>query len=207
MLAIASMAEDTNPTEHQGGRIDLDRRRIVVTLRDGSRAEVGPLSADDAPLLAQGIDELSEESRFARFGSGLASLSRSQLRYLTDVDQVSHVAWGALIDDHPAGAGRYIVGPGADAEMAITVVDRFQRRGLGRVLFDALVASARAGGVEGLRISIEPWNRAVTRMLSGVEIHLDEEDGLLRGRIDVASIPVSDREAEFVELLDETRAS
>ncbi len=194
-------------TEDQGGPIGLDRRRIEVTLRDGSRAEVGPLSADDAHLLAQGLDELSEDSRFARFGSGLAGLSRSQLRYLTDVDQVSHVAWGALIDDQPAGAGRYIVGHGADAEMAITVVDRYQRRGLGRVLFDALVASARAGGIEGLYFSIEPWNRTVVKMLSGVDFQLDEGDGLLRGRIDLASIPVSDREAEFVDLLDEARAS
>lgn len=207
MLAIASMTNDETPTEGESRRIDLDRRRIEVTLYDGSLVEVGPLSAEDAPLLAEGLNELSEESRFARFGSGLAGLSQSQLRYLTDVDQVSHVAWGALIGDQPAGTGRYIVGPDGDAEMAITVVDRYQRRGLGRILFDALVASARAGGVEGLSFSIEPWNRTVLRMLSGVDFHLDEGDGLLRGRIDVASFPVSDREAEFVDLLDEVRAS
>ncbi len=200
------MMSDATPTEDKGGPIDVERRRVEITLRDGTRAEVGPLSAADAPLLAQGLSELSEQSRFARFGSGLAGLSRSQLRYLTDVDQVSHVAWGALVDDQPAGTGRYIVGADADAEMAITVVDRYQRRGLGRVLFEALVASARAGGIEGLSFSIEPWNRTVLRMLSGVDFRLDEEDGLLRGRIDVASIPVSAREAEFVDLLDETRA-
>lgn len=200
------MAEDVTHSDDRSGRIDTDRHRIEIILRDGSLAEVGPLAAGDAPLVAQGLNELSEESRFARFGSGLAGLSRSQLRYLTDVDQVSHVAWGALVDDQPAGTGRYIVGADAEAEMAITVVDRYQRRGLGRVLFDALVASARAGGVERLYFSIEPWNRTVLRMLSGVEFQLDEEDGLLRGGVDVVSIPVSDREAEFVALLDETRA-
>jgi GNAT superfamily N-acetyltransferase len=198
------MSEATEPESHDRP-IELDRPRIELVLRDGSVAEVGPLSAADAPLLAQGLDDLSEASRFARFGSGLAGLSPAQLRYLTDVDQVSHVAWGALIDDRPAGAGRYIVGPGADAEMAITVVDRYQRRGLGRILFDALIASARASGIEGLYFSIEPWNRVVPHMLNGVDIAFDGEEGMLSGRIEIGSVPVSEHETEFVRLLDEFR--
>ena len=40
-------------------------------------------------------------------------------------------------------------------------------------LFDALVASARASGIEEFRFSIQPWNRDVVRMFPGVDVILD----------------------------------
>lgn len=174
--------------------------RVQVRLRDGTVAELRPLSPEDRALIVQGLSQMSMESRFARFGSG-SGLSDAELRYLTEVDQVSHVAWGATIEDEPAGVGRYILGEGAEAEIAITVVDRYQRRGLGRALFDALVASARAGGVEAFCFSIEPWNRSVLRMLPGVEFEVDEPDGMLAGRIEVKDIAPGQHEAELVEML------
>ncbi|MGH8913232.1 MAG: GNAT family N-acetyltransferase [Acidimicrobiia bacterium] len=160
---------------------------------------------DDRALFAEGLRQMSLASRFARFGSGVASLGEAELRYLTEVDQVSHVAWGATIDGQPAGVGRYIVDAAADAEIAITVVDRFQRIGLGRALFDALVATARAGGLETFRFAIEPWNRSVLRMLPGVDIVADETDGMLGGRIEIAELPPGERVEEFVTVIDSCR--
>jgi GNAT superfamily N-acetyltransferase len=179
--------------------------QIPIQLRDGSVAELRPIGPGDRPLLVEGLSRMSEQSRFARFGSGISNLSDSELRYLTEVDQVSHVAWGATIDDEPAGVGRYIVGGDSVAEFAITVVDHFQRRGLGRALFEALVASARASGIEEFRFSIEPWNRSVIRMLPGVDVTLDEGDGMLNGRFELARVPPSEYEREYVDLLDSCR--
>ena len=107
----------------------------------------------------------------------------------------------------PAGVGRYIVDGAAEAEIAITVVDRFQRRGLGRALFDALAASARAAGIESFHFAIEPWNRTVLRMLPDIEVGHDESEGMLTGRIALAEIPTSGQEPEFVDLLDRCRQS
>ena len=180
---------------------------VPVTLRDGSIAEIRPIGPADKALLAQGLQRMSAQSKFARFGSGIASLSTAELRYLTDVNQVSHVAWGAVIDDEPAGVGRYIVDGAVDAEIAITVVDSFQRRGLGRALFDALAASARAAGIESFHFAIEPWNRTVLRMLPDIEVGHDESEGMLTGRIALAEIPTSAQEPEFVDLLDRCRQS
>jgi GNAT superfamily N-acetyltransferase len=196
MLAIARTVMTTE-------RPDLDV--IDVTLRDGSVAEMRPINPGDKALLIEGLRQMSPRSRLARFGSGISSLSASELRYLTDVNQVSHVAWGATIDGEPAGVGRYILDGAADAEIAITVVDRFQRRGLGRALFEALAASARAAGIGMFHFAIEPWNRTVLRMLAGVEIAEDEVHGMLLGRVPVADIPPGPREAEFVDLLDRYR--
>jgi len=176
--------------------------QIPIPLRDGSVARLRPMTPEDRALLVEGLGRMSEQSRFARFGSGISRLSDAELRYLTEVDQVNHVAWGALIDDVPAGVGRYILGEDGVAEIAVTVVDEFQRRGLGRALFDALVASARASGIEEFRFSIQPWNRDVVRMFPGVDVILDERDGMLTGRVDVAGVPGSAHEHEYVELLD-----
>jgi hypothetical protein len=164
-----------------------------------------PINPGDKALLIEGLNQMSPKSRLARFGSGISSLSASELRYLTDVDQVSHVAWGATIDGEPAGVGRYIVDGAADAEIAVAVVDDFQRRGLGRALFEALAASARAAGVGSFHFAIEPWNRTVLRMLAGIEVADDESNGMLVGRVLVSDIPQGPREAEFVELLDRYR--
>ena len=166
-----------------------DQDVIRVTLRDGSTAEMRPINPGDKDLLLEGLGQMSPQSRLARFGSGISGFSASELRYLTDVDQVSHVAWGATIDEEPAGIGRYIVDDAADAEIAVAVVDRFQRRGLGRALFDALAASARAAAIETFHFAIEPWNRAVLRMLPGVEVAEDESEGMLIGRISVVPRP------------------
>jgi len=182
-----------------------DQVVVPVTLRDGSIAEIRPIGPADQSLLIEGLRQLSPQSKFARFGSGISGLSASELRYLTDVNQVSHVAWGATIDEEPAGVGRYIVDSAAEAEIAITVVDRFQRRGLGRALFDALAASARAAEIESFHFAIEPWNRTVLRMLPGIEVGHDESEGMLTGRIALAEIPTSGQETEFVHLLDRCR--
>jgi GNAT superfamily N-acetyltransferase len=178
---------------------------VPVTLRDGSIAEIRPIGPADKGLLIEGLQQMSPKSKFARFGSGIASLSAAELRYLTDVNQVSHVAWGAVIDDEPAGVGRYIVDGAAEAEIAITVVDRFQRRGLGRALFDALAASARAAAIGSFHFAIEPWNRSVLRMLPGIEVGHDESDGMLTGRIELSEVPISRHEESFVDVLDRCR--
>jgi RimJ/RimL family protein N-acetyltransferase len=205
MLALASTLMDNHPDVMSEPTTPGQPPVIQVRLRDGSTAELRPVTRDDRDLLLTGLSQMSEQSRFARFGSGRSRLSESEVRYLTDVDQVSHVAWGAMIDDNPAGVGRYIVDEDGQAEIAVTVVDHYQGRGLGRALFDALIASARASGLQVLWFSIEPWNRAVVRMMEDFEVVFDEADGMLSGRVEVATIPPADLEAEYVELLDSCR--
>jgi GNAT superfamily N-acetyltransferase len=197
MLAIASTHQMTS--NHQ------EQIVVPVTLRDGSIAEIRPIGPADQGLLIEGLAQMSSQSKFARFGSGISGLSAAELRYLTDVNQVSHVAWGATIDGEPAGVGRYIVDSAAEAEIAITVVDRFQRRGLGRTLFNALAASARAAGIESFHFAIEPWNRTVLRMLPGIDVGHDESEDMLTGRIALADVPASAHDGELVRLLDRCR--
>ena len=181
---------------------NLQPAPLAYSLPDGLQTELRPLTENDGDLIRAGLSMLSEKSRRQRFGTSVDHLSDSEIRYLTDIDQVEHVGWGATIDGLPAGLGRYILVPEEDcAEIAITVVDIFQRRGLGTLLLQVLAASARFNGVDEFCFWVEPYNKEVLKMLEGIETHLDEGGGLITGRIPVIDIARLDDEDELTGLL------
>ncbi len=171
---------------------------VQVTLADGSQAELRPIGPEDRDLIEEGLEHLSMEARIARFGMAIDHLSDAELDYLTQVDQFTHVAWGATVDGEPAAAARYIVIPQAGcAELAVVVVDKFRRRGLGRLLMQALSASARHNGVDRFCFVVHPENRSVLRMLEGIPSEMDETSGMIQGSIAVADIDPGSLSADY----------
>ena len=83
-----------------------------------------------------------------RFFAQVAELSPKQLDFLTHPDHRSHEAWGALDSKfaEPTGIGvaRYIAMPERPgvAEVALTVVDDYQRIGAGSLLHACLHLTA-----------------------------------------------------------------
>ncbi len=182
-----------------------DRPRVEVTLSGGSHATISPIVPDDVNLVREGLEHLSVESRFSRFGQGIAHLSPAELRYLTDVDQRSHVAWGALVDGEVAGVGRYITTESGCSEVALTVVDEYQHRGLGTLLLRVLAATARADGVEEFCFEVVPGNSVVKHLVDGLELHPDASGSLLEGRLRVADLPAHPQENEMMSVLEAFR--
>ena len=124
----------------------------TTALRDGSVVLIRPVRASDAELLAEGFERLSPESRRLRFLTAKDALRPAELRYLTDVDHHDHEAIGALdlATGQGAGIARYIrdVKDPKTAEIAVTIVDGWQGRGLGTELVTRLAERARAEGIE-----------------------------------------------------------
>lgn len=178
---------------------------VEIVLKSGTKAEVRPILPMDAPLIAEGLSGLSESNRFARFGVGIDSLSSQEIKYLSEVDHRTHVAWGATIGGEPAGVGRYFVMPEEGcAELALTVVDRFQRQGLGRSLFDVLTAVARHDGVPSFCFEVSSSNVPVKRLLRELTGQ-ETSSGLLHGMANIADLPVSPYEDELISLLERYR--
>src|SRR4051795_4010973 len=75
---------------------------MLLTLPDGTRVHVRPIVPEDKPLLVDGLRRLSPEAAFRRFMSPKVSFSEAELRYLTEVDQVDHIALVALAAEDPA---------------------------------------------------------------------------------------------------------
>jgi RimJ/RimL family protein N-acetyltransferase len=142
-----------------------------VVLRDGSKVVIRPVQRDDAPLLADGFARLSPRSRRLRFLRTKDELTPAELRYFTDVDHHDHEALGAL--DRPGGHGvgvaRYVrdTGDPHAAEIAVTVVDDWQGRGLGTELLAQLSGRARAAGIRRFTALVSAENRAAAGLLRG----------------------------------------
>lgn len=189
-------------------RFDLpdDRPRLETTANDGGLIALSPIVETDRDVLAAGLEELSAESRHSRFGQAVAKLSQSELDYLSSVDQRDHVAWGAIIDGEVAGVGRYIVAaPGDCAEVAVTVIDAHQRRGVGTVLSRALVAVARHDGVRELYFEAQADNTAVIHVMEALGLALFTADGTIGGMVRVADLPVDPVEADAIAVIESVR--
>lgn len=188
--------------------IPAERPRHDLPLKDGSMLTLSPILKTDREFFEAGIEELSLESRFSRFGQGMSSLSQTELDYLTDVDQRSHVAWGAAIAEEVAGVGRYIVdGNGEYAEVAVTVLDSMQRRGVGQALFQALTAVARADGIHEFFIEAQADNQAVMSLVRAYEITPLVSEGVIERRIRISSIPGSEHDDALVAVIADVRRS
>ena len=151
---------------------NFDKRRSA-TLRDGARILIGRLRPSDAPLLASGFAHLSAESRRLRFLTAKPSLSESELRYLTEVDGHWHEALGAI--DPETGEGIAVARFIRDrrdptrAEVAVTVADDWQRRGLGKLMLSRLVDRARDENVARFIALVSTENQGMQALLEGLD--------------------------------------
>jgi RimJ/RimL family protein N-acetyltransferase len=147
-------------------------------LSDGTRVQIRPVQPGDKPRLAAALAQLSRESVRRRFLAAKPSLSKAELRYLTEIDGVDHLALVALPDDAPdtiAGVARCVrTEPGGTtAEFAIVVGDALQGRGLGSMLATELAAAARAAGIRRFTATMLSDNDAVQRLLGSFATRLE----------------------------------
>jgi RimJ/RimL family protein N-acetyltransferase len=156
-----------------------------TALRDGSTVLIRQVRGTDAPLLADGFARLSARSRRMRFLGSKTTLSAAELRYLTEVDHYDHEALGALSPAGERGVGiaRYIRDhddPRA-AEIAVTIADDWQGRGLGTELLARLSDRARQAGIGRFTATVAADNAAMTRLLWKMGAELT---GRSRGTVD-----------------------
>ena len=157
-----------------------------VTLRNGLAAELRLIRPDDKELLLRGFHELSSASRYLRFLVPKTSLSTNELRYLTEVDHLTHIAIGAVSmpgasDAEPRGLGiaRLIAikdEPGY-AEAAIAVRDEVQGHGLGSILFHRLVAAGRERGITHVRCEVLAANNTMKDLIASIAPHYTVDVG------------------------------
>lgn len=130
---------------------------------------------EDKPLLVEGFEGLSFESRRSRFMGARAALTPADLKLFTEVDQEDHVALGAqdLATGHAAGVARCIRAPGTTrAEAALTIVDAYQHRGLGTALLGRLAEAALERGLTTLRFVMTGDNVCMRHLAERLKGHV-----------------------------------
>lgn len=149
----------------------------------GETVTIRPIRITDAAMAAEFIRRLSAQTRHYRFLGGVKELSATQLRELCDVDSKHSMAFVATVRrdgvEREIGVSRYAPNSRADArEIAVTVADEWQHRGLGTLLMKQLIQSARSNGVREL-YSIDLADNAAMRALAtdlGMRVHADPAD-------------------------------
>ncbi len=164
----------------------IQARTTVVELSDGTPVRVRPIVAADKPRIAEGLANLSTESRYLRFLRPVNHLSTEELTYLTEIDYQTHFAWGAELvrGRHHRGVGlaRYVCRPDdpTTAEAAVAVLDEYQGKGLGAILLALLAESAQENGVQRFRSYVLAANRKVLAALERPGIDWREEGEMVR---------------------------
>ena len=139
-------------------------------LPDGTALLVRPIEPSDKELLERGFERLSPTSRYRRFFHQVDHLSQAQLEYLTEVDGQNHNAFVCLLRDDPSvgvGVARWVRLPDEPdvAEGAVTVVDEFHGRGVGKTLLYVVARDAIAKGIRAFRAWIVGENTPILNIL------------------------------------------
>jgi GNAT superfamily N-acetyltransferase len=138
------------------------------------------LTPADAPLLDRILEGMSPTSRYRRFHGPKPRLTSRERTYLASADGWDHLALVALdANDEPLGVARAVRltdDPGA-AELAVSVVDAFHRRGLGMELVGRLAEDAAAVGIERL-VAIVLTDTWLSAMLERRGWHVRRRPGL-----------------------------
>jgi len=143
-----------------------------IHLADGGRFAVRPITPASKPLIAAGMTRLSPESIRRRFFAPRRELSDSDLHRLTAMDGWNQYALGACTRGADGALEGIAVARFArtspdsrTAEMAITVVDAFQGRGIGKALVARIVNAATARGIRTLHAIVMPDNMPIIALL------------------------------------------
>ena len=152
--------------------------REEIQLSDGSRYVLRCVRPEDKVYLSSGLPHLSERSRYRRFFTAKPRLSERELKFLTEVDGYNHFAMGALrvypepenAGDEGAGIVRFVrlAGERDVAEPAVVIVDALQGKGLGRILFQRLVAAARERGIHRFQCEVLAENDAARGLIKNI---------------------------------------
>jgi protein lysine acetyltransferase len=123
---------------------------IPVRVRDGTGLLLRPVLPGDSERTMQGHVRFSSETLYRRFMSPRVP-SPALMDYLAEVDYVDHFVWVMTEEDgYPIADARFVRDDDDPtvAEIAFTVADAYQGRGIGSFLIAALSVAARVDGVE-----------------------------------------------------------
>jgi RimJ/RimL family protein N-acetyltransferase len=175
-----------------------------VTVRR-SRLTVRPMTPDDGAALDAVFAGMSPESRRMRYLRPIGRLSPSVRAALLDVDGDRHTAFvaehGRRDRRRAVGIARYVVvDDDQHAEIAYEVADAWHGRGVGTLLLDRLLHTARRNGVRTVEASVLPDNAASLRLLRRAlpDLRVTWRRDVLEARASLVDQPLS-----FAGLLDD----
>lgn len=144
---------------------------MFIRASDGTQLYVRHIKPADKEMLAAAWLELSPASQHRRFLAPKPCLTKSDLRYLTEIDGHDHVALVAVRMDDPSrfvAVARYVrlKDDPESAEVAVTVADAMQGKRIGKQLGVLLSDEARGRGVQRFTAALLADNTPALRLMA-----------------------------------------
>lgn len=176
---------------------------IPMTLADGTRLLVRPVLPGDSARTTNGPVEFSSETLYRRFQSPRVP-TEALMRYLFEVDYVDHFVWVVTTETGDVVADARYVRDERDsstAEIAFTVGDEYQGRGIGTYLMGALAVAARVAGVKTFSGRVLSENLAMRTIFNRAGARWEREDlGIVTTVVDVpTSLPFDSKTEKRIE--------
>jgi acetyltransferase len=164
------MPDGTTQSESQ--QVSHEEWLAELPLTGGPVVRFRHVRPDDEPLIAEAIRTASRETLLHRFFSPIRSVSADVLRRMLAIDRTKETCIvGAVIAQEAVrivcGARFVKLRPDA-AEIALTVHDDFQRRGLGTFLVRLLAKLARAEGIRWFEAEVMASNQKMRNLFKKV---------------------------------------
>lgn len=163
------------------GTVNLSHAGDVV-LRDGSTVHIRVMRPEDEAGLCALLTSLSEESRWLRFycQQNSASLAAEAHREASLAQAFGLIA-SSGDDERVVGHAFYVAYEEQRAEVAFTIANDFQGRGLGTILLGQLAEVAAANGIKVFEAEVVAANHAMLRVFraSGFPIEVSANAGQL----------------------------
>ena len=155
-----------------------------MVLRDGSTVRVRVMRPEDESLLFDLFRSLSDESRWMRFiCSTKDSVLASEAHREAQVDYCRTFGLIALAgqEERIIGHAFYSATAADRAEVAFTIANDYQGRGLASILLGQLAEVATANGIQVFEAEVAAVNHTMLRVFreSGFHLNVEAEAGLL----------------------------
>jgi RimJ/RimL family protein N-acetyltransferase len=163
----------------------------VERLRDGRNIDIRALRPDDETQMLAAVSRTSPQSLYRRFFGPKKGFSESEKAFFLNVSFTDHVALVATVQQSGraeiVGGARYVVAEPGIAEVAFTVIDEFQGKGVGSALMRHLVSLARRASLKQLIADVLPENTAMINILrkSGLPTTISRAKGVIHVRLDL----------------------
>ncbi|WP_062789099.1 bifunctional acetate--CoA ligase family protein/GNAT family N-acetyltransferase [Aquitalea pelogenes] len=157
-----------------------------ATLNDGMKVTIRPVRPEDAEMQQEFVRTLSDESRYNRYMSSIKQLSQTMLVRFTQLDYDREMALAMTCEtengEEQQAVARFITDPDNEGcEFALEVADKWQGKGIGYILMNALFDAAREQGLTVMRGEVLAGNKGMLKLMHklGFTVETHPEDRAL----------------------------
>ena len=164
-----------------------------VPLKDKSSVFIRPIRPEDEPMMKEMFYSFSERTRYLRFHGPMKSFPHARLQVFCNVDYDQEMTLIGVVgqpgEEDVVSLGCYIHDQGTNtAEVAFSVRDDWQNKGLGSILFRKLVEIGRERGIDTFHAEVLTENLPMLNVFhhSGCTVSTQAESGVVHVNIQLS---------------------